>query len=144
VFFQTWGKKPKSDKDSAPQTDIDAVLNTVLEKTGSFDPKLAELWEKTAKERDALSVALAAKNAPPDLLAVAKGLKELFPPQPTPAPEKTDVLAVITAIKDLRQDPLAVMQQAKELFAPVESERGSGRESDEIDRLDKVLGSHRS
>jgi hypothetical protein len=141
-YFKVW-KKPNGtgrfEKEPLAQTDVNTVLTTVLEKTGSFDPKLADLWEKTARERDELSKALAAKNAPPDLLAVARGLKELFPPQPPPAAEK-DLLAVITAIKDLRQDPLAVMQQAKELFAPVESERGSGGESDEIDRLDKVLG----
>jgi hypothetical protein len=39
-------------------------LNTVLDKAGSFDPRLAEMWERTARERDELSKALAEKNAP--------------------------------------------------------------------------------
>jgi hypothetical protein len=36
------------------------------------------MWDERPK-RDQLSKALAEKNAPPDLLEVAKNLKELFP-----------------------------------------------------------------
>jgi hypothetical protein len=87
------------------------------------------------------SKALAAKNAPPDLLEVIKEIKQLFPAPPAPSSDKSEMLAIITAIKGLQQDPLEVMQQAKELFAPAApSEHGHESQRDEIDRLDKVLG----
>jgi hypothetical protein len=140
-YFRIWGKPANLEKppDQAGRSDVNEVLTTVLEKTGSFDPRLADLWEKTTKERDELARALAAKNAPPDLLEVAKHLKELFPPQPAPS-EKLDVLGLVAALKGMQpppQDPLAVLQQAKDLFAPASPpERGD----DEIARLDQILG----
>lgn len=146
-YFKTWGAKPngaagESQKEpQAPQTqtDVNAILNTVLDKSGKFDPKLADLWERTAKERDELSKALAEKNVPPDALAILKQMKELFP-EPAKAPEKSDTLALIAAIKGLQQDPLTVLKQARELFAPAGSPAHQQSGSDEIDRLDKVLG----
>jgi hypothetical protein len=65
--------------------DTNTISNMVLTKAGGFDPRLAEMWERTAKERDELSAALAAKNAPPDLLALVRGIKELLPAQPPAA-----------------------------------------------------------
>jgi hypothetical protein len=98
------------------------------------------MWERTAAERDSLSKALAEKNAPPDLLAVAKGLKDLFPSHPGVPTPQIDVMALVTALKGMQpppQDPLAVLKQAKDLFAPVsESQRGH----DEIAKLDQILG----
>jgi hypothetical protein len=145
TFFSVWGKKSdgttsKSDRQPSAQTDVNTVLTTVLEKTGSFDPKLAELWEKTARERDDLSKALAEKNAPPDFMALVKSVKELFPSQPASTSDKSELLAIISAIKGIQQDPLAVMQQAKELFAPDHDSHEPPQRTDEIDRLDKVLG----
>jgi hypothetical protein len=90
VYFKTWGKKSadgdKGDKGAAA-SDMNTVLNTVLDKAGSFDPKLAVLWESTAQQRDELSKVLAAKNAPPDFMAQAQAFKELSrkhssPPRP--------------------------------------------------------------
>ena len=148
LYFKVWAKKTngstgKSDKEPPAQSDMNAVLTTVLTKSNSFDPKLADLWERTAKERDELSKELAERHAPPDLLAVAQKIKELFPvqpPPPSPSADKSDLLALITAIKGMQQDPLALMQQAKELFAPPPAEVRGEPERDEIDRLDKVLG----
>ncbi len=45
--------------------DQSAFVKSILAKSGAFDPKLVEMWEKTAKERDTLSASLAEKNAPP-------------------------------------------------------------------------------
>jgi hypothetical protein len=144
TYWTVWGKSNgaagKAEKDRLPQNDINTVLTTVLEKSSSFDPKLGELWEKTAKERDELSKELAEKNAPADVLSLVKGVKDLFPTPPAPAArsENSDLLAIITAIKNLQQDPIEVMQRAKESFAPVVENHEPHR--DEIDRLDKVLG----
>ena len=57
--------RDKSDKGPVA-SDMNTVLNTVLDKAGSFDPMLAELWETTALQRDELSRALAEKNASPN------------------------------------------------------------------------------
>jgi hypothetical protein len=138
-YFQAWAKRKsdgaadgeKSDKAPVTASETNTVLNTVLDKAGSFDPKLAELWETTALQRDELSKALAAKNAPPDFATQAKALKEVFPQlfQPVAASspasvQQLDALALLKAMKDLQPDlpdppdPLAVMERAQKLFAP--------------------------
>jgi hypothetical protein len=144
AYFKAWGAKKsdgtigKSDRQPSPQTDVNTVLTTVLEKTGSFDPKLAELWERTAKERDEMSRKLAEKNAPPDLLAVAKGLKDLFPTQAAvlePAPQ-TDMAALLRLAKELQPppapNPMELLEQAKRLFSPPQDDLAN------IDRLSGI------
>jgi len=132
VYFRTWGKKAtdgdKSDKGPSASSDMNTVLNTVLDKTGSFDPKLADLWEKTARERDDLSKLLAQKNAPPDFVAQAKAFKELFPQAfqpavvtaPAPQSDKSEALAIIAAMKGMQPDQMAMLAQAKQLFVPAQ------------------------
>jgi hypothetical protein len=130
VYLKVWGKRStdgdKSDKGSSAPSDMNTVLNTVLDKTGSFDPKLADLWEKTARERDELSKVLAQKNAPPDFVTQAKAFKELFPQLFQPAAASSppgsvsqplDPLAFAKAMKDLQPDQMAMLVQAKEIFA---------------------------
>ena len=128
VYFKTWGKKSadgdKGDKGAAA-SDMNTVLNTVLDKAGSFDPKLAVLWESTAQQRDELSKVLAAKNAPPDFMAQAKAFKELFPQafQPAvaaPHSDKSEALAIIAALKGMQPDQMSMLAQAKQLFAPAQ------------------------
>jgi hypothetical protein len=143
AFFKAWGtKKPdstagKSDKQPSVQTDVNTVLTTVLEKTGSFDPKLAELWERTAKERDEMSKKLAEKNAPPDLLSVAKGLKDLFPTQPVASEPATqmDMATLLRLAKELQPppapNPLELLETAKGLFSPP---------ADDLANIDRLLG----
>jgi hypothetical protein len=156
-FFEIWGKSSgnTSDKNGASASDmnsVNSVLTTVLEKAGSFDPKLAALWEQTAQQRDELSKALAQKNAPPDFAAQAKALKEVFPtlfaPPPSPppaAPQQLDAIALLKAMKELQPepqdpiDPIQLLEQAKNLFA-APAGAAENRNGDEIDRLDKVLG----
>jgi hypothetical protein len=126
AYFRSWAKKPNGNASKPDQADVNTVLTTVLEKTGSFDPKLAELWEKTARERDELSKVLAQKNAPPDFVAQAKAFKELFPQLFQPAAASSppgsvsqplDPLAFAKAMKDLQPDQMAMLAQAKEIFA---------------------------
>jgi hypothetical protein len=131
----------KSDRQPSAQTDVNTVLTTVLDKTGSFDPKLAELWERTARERDEMSKKLAEKNAPPDVLAVAKGLKDLLPMQPAPASEpapQLDMAALLRLAKELQPplpppapNPLELLEQAKGLFSPP---------ADDLANIDRLLG----
>jgi hypothetical protein len=139
VYLRTWGKKSangdKPDKDTAG--DLNTVLTTVLEKAGSFDPRLAELWQSTAQQRDELSKALAAQNAPPDLLALVKSIKDLLPsPSPAPSSDKSEILTLIAAMKDMQprqQNPLELLQQARELFGPpAQPERNHIAELDQI------------
>jgi hypothetical protein len=143
LYFDVWaapkdGHAPATVQAGKEATaDTNTILNTVLAKTGAFDPKLAEMWEKTAKERDDLSRALAAKNAPPDLLELVKTVKDLFPSQPAPA-EKSDALAIIAALKGLQPepaDPLEVLKQAREIFAP----QANANESDDLARFERFL-----
>jgi len=150
VYFKTWGKKSadgdKGDKGAAA-SDMNTVLNTVLDKAGAFDPKLAELWESTAQQRDELSKELAKKNAPPDVLATIKAIKDLLPAlsaAPAPSSDKSEALAIIAALKGMQPnppDPLAVMRQAKDLFAPAAAtEQGHESPRNHIQELDQILG----
>ncbi|MGA7239492.1 MAG: hypothetical protein WBY44_27670, partial [Bryobacteraceae bacterium] len=127
-YWATWGKSGATGKTDATENsgdrDQSAFVKSILAKSGAFDPKLVEMWEKTAKERDTLSASLAEKNAPPDMLELIKGIKDLLPQQPASAPaERTELLSIITALKGMQPDPLAVMAQAKQLFAPAKAER---------------------
>jgi hypothetical protein len=84
-----------------------------LEKAGSFDPKLAELWQKTAEQRDQLLKLIAERNAPPDLVAQLRQLKEILPaPASAPAPQ-LDLLAVLTQVKQLQGDPFSALEKLK-------------------------------
>src|SRR5215469_204241 len=149
VYLEAWKKSADGDKsDRSPAaSDMNTVLNTVLDKAGSFDPKLAELWETTALQRDELSKALAAKNAPPDFATQAKALKEVFPQlfqpvaasSPPASAQQLDPLALLKAMKDLQPDPpdppdpLAVMERAQKLFAP------QAATTDDFSRFEKFL-----
>lgn len=132
-YWAVWGKAGAAGKtastDNSGEKEQSAFVKSMLARAGSFDPALGAMWEKTAKERDTLSAALAAKNAPPDMLELIKGIKELLPPQQAAAPaEKTELLHIIAALKGMQQAPpdtLAVLKQAKELFAPTKAERGA-------------------
>jgi hypothetical protein len=148
TYFETWVRKTnngateKSAKDVP--ADITALLSTVVSKSGTFDPQLAAMWERTAKERDQLSAALASQHAPPDLLALVKGIKELLPnPSPASTPQKSEALEIITALKAMQPppaappDPLQLMAQAKELFGPAV---GAEAPRNHIAELDQILG----
>jgi hypothetical protein len=142
TFFSVWAKKSDGTtatrQQPSAQTDVNTVLTTVLEKTGSFDPKLAELWEKTARERDDLSKALAARNAPPDLLSVVKQIKELFPSPtaPTPPTQQTDMASLLRLAKELQPpvppapNPLELLEQVKGLVSPPQ---------DDLAHIDRLL-----
>src|SRR5215471_13749544 len=80
VYLKTWGKKSaegNTDKAPVAASELDGILRTVLEKAGSFDPALAELWKTTANQRDELSKLLSKQNAPPDFAGQMKALKEV-------------------------------------------------------------------
>jgi hypothetical protein len=150
LFFDVWAAAKDGHSPSTAQgskeaaTETNTILNTVLAKTGAFDPKLAELWEKAAKERDELSKALAAKNAPPDVLEIVKAVKDLFPSQASTqqaVPARSEALIVVEALKNLQppqQDMLAVLRSAKDLFAPAAPASKEG-ESSRIAELRELL-----
>ena len=121
--------------------DVAALLNTVVSKSGAFDPAIAAMWERTARERDALATALSERHAPPNLLDLVRGIKELLPnPAPPPPPDKSEVLELISALKGLQTappDPLQLMATAKDLFAPA---AGPEAPRNHIAELDQILG----
>jgi hypothetical protein len=91
VYIQMLTKAAEKPAKEIP-ADVTALLNTVVEKSGTFDPKLAMLWETATKRCDELSKQLVEKNASPDLLNLVRGIKELLPapaPPPPAAPRWT-------------------------------------------------------
>jgi hypothetical protein len=115
------GKSNKADKEATAQSDVNTIVTTVLEKTRSFDPELAKLWETTAKQRDEMSRALAAAHAPPDFMAQAKAWKEVFPQlfgpvaaPPLPPPPQPDTLAIVKEVLAVQPNPMLMWKEMKE------------------------------
>jgi hypothetical protein len=142
IYLKVWGKQSAngSDKDSTSASDMNTVLNTVLEKASSFDPKLAALWERTAEQRDELSKNLAEKSAPADLAGQLKVIKELFPQmfQSAPAPPPSDLLAILTQVKELQGDPFSALEKLKS-FLPKTAEPKPETTTNPVSQIKEIL-----
>jgi hypothetical protein len=144
IYLKAWAPQSKSDKtnkDGATAGDLNTILSKIIERSGSFDPALASLWQQTAQQRDELSKLIAQRNTPPDVVSQLKQLKEILP-TPTTAPQ-LDLLAILTQVKQLQGDPFSMLEKMKAFLPERPKQEAATSGLEQLKSVMEVVGQAR-